>query len=304
MQLRPFRYFLAVAEELHFGRAARRLGMAQPPLSRQIRALEGELGVILFRRTRRDVQLTDAGMVFLAEARVAVEGVDRAVARAQQAARLDHLKVGYTSTVPHTLVFSTVIREYRRLRPQIRLGLQEMSTPRQFEALADGKIDVAFVRSPIPDHPKSIALAPLMRERVFAILRDGHPSAAAETVAPEALANEPLVLTLPGSWLREYVTAMCRDAGSEPLVIQEAEQIADVIPLVAAGLGVSFVPESASNLAAPGLVFRPLSPTGNPAEIALAYRRAETSTPVQQFIALAIDTGDALRQGPERPGRQ
>jgi DNA-binding transcriptional LysR family regulator len=300
MHLRVFRYFLAVAEDLHFGRAARRLGIAQPPLSRQIRALERELGVILFRRTKRDVQLTDAGVVFATEARAAVERVDRAIARVQQAGRVSHLKVGYTSTVPYTPVFSTVIREYRRLRSQIRLGLQEMSTPRQIEALADGEIDVAFLRSPIPDHPKSIALAPLMHERLFAALRDDHPLAGAETVAPAALAREPLVLTLPGSWLRDYVTAMYRDAGSAPNVIQEAEQIADAIPLVAAGLGVSFVPESASSLAAPGIVFRPLSPMNGPAEIALAYRRAEASTLVQAFIALAIDTGDALRRRNER----
>jgi DNA-binding transcriptional LysR family regulator len=296
MQLRPFRYFLAVAEELHFGRAARRLGMAQPPLSRQIRALEQELGVVLFHRTKRDVQLTDAGVVFVAEARTAVERVDRAIARAQQAGRIDRLQIGYTSTVPYTPVFSTVIREYRRLRPGIELGLREMSTPRQLEALADGKIDVAFVRSPIPDHPKSIALAPLMRERLFAALRDDHPLAAAETVAPEALAKEPLILTLPGSWLRDYVTVICREAGSLPHVVQEAQQIADAIPLVAAGLGVSFVPESACNLAAPGVVFRPLSQTSDPAEVALAYRRGEASTPVQAFIALAIDAGDALQR--------
>jgi DNA-binding transcriptional LysR family regulator len=291
MYLRPFRYFLAVAEELHFGRAARRMGIAQPPLSRQIRALEGELGVVLFRRTKRDVKLTDVGLVFLAEARAAVERVDRAIARAQQAGRTEHLEIGYTSTVPYSPVFATVIREYRRRRPQIQLSLTEMTTPQQLAALADGKLDVAFVRSPIPDHPKSIALTPLMRERLFVALRDDHDLAGAETVALEALDREPFILTPVGTWLRDYVAEMCRTIGFEPQVVQEAQQIVDAIPLVAAGLGVSFVPESACTLAAPGIVFRPLSEAGKSAEIALAYRRSEASPPVQAFIALAVDAG-------------
>jgi DNA-binding transcriptional LysR family regulator len=300
MQLRPFRYFLAVAEELHFGRAARRLGMAQPPLSRQIRALERELGVVLFHRTKREVHLTDAGAVFMAEARTAVDQVDRAIARTQQASRISHLEVGYTSTVPYTPVFSAVIREYRRLYPLIDLGLGEMSTARQLEALADGKIDVGFVRSPVPDHPKAITLVPLMRERLFAALREDHPLAGAEAIALDALAGEPLVLTPPGTWLRDHVTAMCREIGVEPRVVQEAQQVTDAIPLVAAGLGMSLVPESACNLAAPGVVFRPLSQTTETAEVALAYRRSEASLPIQTFIALAIDTGNALAQRSER----
>jgi DNA-binding transcriptional LysR family regulator len=291
MHLRSFRYFLAVAEDLHFGRAARRLGIAQPPLSRQIRALEVELGIVLFRRTKRDVQLTDAGVVFLAEARAAVERVDRAIARAQQAGRSEHLEIGYTSTVPYAPVFSTLIREYRRRRPQIQLSLTEMTTPQQLAALADGKLDVAFVRSPIPDHPKSIALAPLMRERLFAALRDDHGLAGGETIALAALAREPFILTPAGTWLRDYLGELCRTLGIEPQIVQESQQIVDAIPLVAAGLGICFVPESACTLAAPGVVFRPLAEGSEAAEIALAYRRGEASTPVQAFIALAVDTG-------------
>lgn len=300
MHLRSFRYFLAVAEDLHFARAARRLGIAQPPLSRQIRALEEELGIVLFRRTKRDVQLTDAGMVFLAEARAAVERVDRAIARVQQAGRSERVEIGYTSTVPYAPVFASVIRSYRRQRPQIELSLQEMTTPQQLAALADGKLDVAFVRSPIPGHPKSIVLAPLMRERLFAALRDDHALASLETVAIQVLAREPFILTPPGTWLRDYVAMTCRTIGFEPQVVQETQQLVDTIPLVAAGIGVSFVPESACTLAAPGVVFRPLAQTSHPAEIALAYRHGEASVAVQAFIALALDAGEALRQG-KRP---
>ncbi len=295
MELRLFRYFLAVAEELHFARAAERLHMAQPPLSRQIRALERELGVVLFHRTKRKVELTGAGMVLLGAARKVLEQVDRAVAIAQQAGRaqIGQLELGYTSTVPYTALFATVIREYRRALPGVHLALCEMTTGRQLKSLLDGRIDVGFVRLPVRDYPKSIELELVMRESFLVVLREDHPLAKAATIEIEALANEPLVLGGIGSGLFNQIDGLCRKAGFQPNVVEEAQQLPAVIALVAAGLGVSIVPKSAKNLAVEGVVYRPLSTGSDHAEVALAYRRNESSSAIHAFIALAVDLAQA-----------
>lgn len=297
MELRLFRYFVAVAEELHFARAAERLHMAQPPLSRQIRALERELGVVLFHRTKRKVELTSAGMVLLGAARKAVEQVDRAVAIAQQAGRgqIGHMALAYTSSVPSTALFPTVIREYRRALPGVQLALCEMTTGRQIKGLLDGRVDIGFVRLPARDCPKSIELALVLRESLLVALRDDHPLANAATIKIDALVKEPLILGGIGAGLFNQIAGLCRKAGFEPHVVEEAQQLAAVIALVAAGLGISIVPKSAKNLTVEGVVYRPLSTRSAHAEVALAYRKNESSSAIHAFVALALDLAHAAK---------
>ncbi len=304
MELRSFRYFLAVAEELHFARAAERLHMAQPPLSRQIRALERELGVVLFHRTKRKVELTGAGMVLLGAARKVLEQADRAVAIAQRAGRgeIGHLDLAYTSTMPYTALFPTVIREYRRALPGVQLGLHEMTTGRQLKGLLDGRVDVGFIRLPVRDCPKSIELTPILREPFLVALRDDHPLAQATAIKIEVLANERLVLGGIGSGLFNQVDGLCRRAGFEPHVVQAAQQLAAVIALVAAGVGISIVPQSAKHLAVEEVVYRPLSTASDQAEVAIACRRNESSSAIHAFVTLTIDLAHASRV--ERPSAE
>ncbi len=290
MELRLLRYFLAVAEELHFARAAARLHMTQPPLSRQIRALERTLGVALFHRTKRKVVLTEAGMAFISAARKVLEQADSAVIVAQQAERgqIGRLEVTYTSSVPFTRLFSTVIRAYRRTFPGVQLALYEMTTARQLQALADRRIDVGFVRTPIHEQPKEIALVSLLREPLLVALRADHQLAHTEAIAAEQLAEE-LFILYPrdiGTGLYEQITEICRKAGFAPRVAQEAQQMAAIIALVSAGLGLSIVPTSVRNLAADGVVYRPLSSPFEQAELVLAYRQDENSPVARAFIDL------------------
>lgn len=295
MELRQFRYFVAVAEELHFGRAAERLHMAQPPLSRQIRALERELGVALFHRTKRKVELTGPGAVFLAEARGAVEQANHAVSAAQLASRAAHLEVTYTSTAPYAPLFSAVIRKYRKALPAVQLALCEMTTTRQLDALADGQADVSFVRPPLRSPPKSIVVAPLLREPLVVALHEDHPLAKAEVIVPEALADEPLILAPRGIGLYDQIVRLCRRAGFEPNVVQEAQQIQAIIALVSAGLGLTLVPASVRSLVAAGVVYRPLAIESDHAELALAHRRDDASAAAQAFITLALEAANDLR---------
>lgn len=294
MELRLFRYFLAVAEELHFARAAERLHMAQPPLSRQIRALERELGVVLFHRTKRKVELTGAGMALLGAARKALEQVDRAVAIAQQAGRgqIGQVELAYTNTVPHTGLFTAVIREYRRALPGVHLALREMAAERQLKSLLDGRVDVGLVRLPVREPPKSIELATVLREPFLVALRSDHPLARLAAIRIESLVKEPLVL---GTGLSGQIVGLCRKADFEPHVAEQAEHLAAAIALVAAGLGISIVPKSAENVAVDGVAYRPLSAGPEHAEVALAYRKNEGSSAIQAFVALALDLARAAK---------
>jgi DNA-binding transcriptional LysR family regulator len=292
MELRHLRYFLAVAEEGHVTRAAERLGIQQPPLSQQIRALEEELGVQLFLRRPRGVELTEAGRALLADARGIMAGVDSAVARARRTARGEQGKVavGFTSSAPFHPFVPAVIREFRESSPEVSLTLEEAGTGDLVEALRAERLDAAFIRSPVAD-TEGIAVHALFEEPMVAALPAGHALAGEEgkTLPLAALAAEKLVLyhRHSGPGLYDAIIGACQRAGFSPDVAQEAPRIVATLNLVAAGLGVSLVPESVAALQMPGVVWRKLA--ARPRLIAalnLATRKTGQEAAAAKFIAL------------------
>ncbi len=293
MELRHLRYFIAVAEEGHVTRAARRLGMQQPPLSQQIRALERELGVQLFRRMPRGVELTDAGKVFLERARDILEEVDRAFASTRRTARGEQgrVVVGFTGSAPFHPFVPRVIRAFREMSPLVSLILEESGSGELVQGLHNETIDAAFIRSPEADLMAGLVVRPLLEEEMVVALPVGHRLARDEHVALklDALATETFVLyKRPGGpGLYDTIIAACRNAGFSPRVGQEAPRILSTLNLVAAGIGVSIVPASLRRLQMDGVMYRML--TGSPelkAPLILACRPGENSAAVQRFIDL------------------
>jgi DNA-binding transcriptional LysR family regulator len=291
VELRHLRSFLAVAEELHFGRAAARLHISQPPLSQQIRRLEDELGARLFRRTKRRVELTPAGQAFLTEARQTVAQAERAVRAAQRAERgeIGELVVGYVTSATYGPL-PDVIRMFRRRFPDVDLGLKNLRSLQQRQALVDRQIDVGFVRPQVAD--SRLAYEPIWRESVVVALPDNHPLARRTAVSVSDLSTELFVvgdLDAPGSFYDEVFT-LCRAAGFTPRVAHRAPDVQAVIALVAAGLGVGPVPATIQGFRRKGLVYRPLRARSFSTEMGLAWRRDEESALVEQFRQVARET--------------
>jgi DNA-binding transcriptional LysR family regulator len=296
MELRHLRYFVAVAEEGHVTRAAERLGIKQPPLSQQIRALERELDILLFRRKPRGVELTDAGRALLDDARFILAYIDRAVATTNRTARGEHgrIAIGFTSTAPYVPFVPRVIRAFREAYPGVSLGLEENTSGQLVEALRDEKLDAIFIRDPVTN-PSGIAVSLLLEEEMVIALPRGHALAVSGSrhkgaaLSLEALATERFVLGRPpvGSGLYHTVMATFAAAGFTPSVAQEAPRMLSTLSLVASGLGITVVPESLQRLHLDGVVYRPLK--GNKKFVAplyLAYRRSENSVVVRRFIDL------------------
>lgn len=299
MELRHLRYFIAVAEEGHVTRASERLGMQQPPLSQQIRALERELDVQLFRRKPRGVELTDAGRAFLERAYAILEEVDRAFATTRRTARGEQgrVVVGFTSSAPFHPFVPRVIRAYRELSPLVSLVLEESGSSELVQGLHNETIDAAFIRSPVAD-VVDLVVRPLLEEDMVVALPAGHPMAgpAADTPLPlAALKNETFILyKRPGGpGLYDTIITACRNAGFSPSVGQEAPRIISTLNLVAAGLGVSIVPASLQRLQMDGVIYRKLSGSaGLSAPLILACRPGENSAAVTRFIEL-VQRSDA-----------
>jgi len=288
MELRHLRYFLAVADELHFGRAAARLHIAQPPLSRQIRQLEEELGFELFARTARRVRLTDAGRAFRDEARSLLGRLGDAVAASRRVARGEAgaLAVGFVASATYGLL-PRLYRRFRERLPDVALSLTEMSSAEQVEALRAGHIQVGLARPPVGDD--ALAVEPLAEEPLVAALPARHPLATAREVPLRALARDAFVLfprqPRPG-WI-DVVQSACAAAGFRPAVAQEALELSTAVTLVAAGIGVTLVPASAQALRLAGVVYRPLRPPA-PATSLLALTRADEPRPVvERFLEVA-----------------
>lgn len=292
MQLRQLQYFVAVAEELHFARAAERLHMAQPPLSRQISALERDLGVTLFRRSKRRVELTDAGALFLLEARRTLEQADRAALVARRAGRgeVGRLEIAYSSSVPFTPLFPQLMKEFHSAYPELELTLGEMTTREQLEALVDGRLDIGFVRPPILyPRPRALALRTLLREPFLVAFHRNHPLAHKSKLTMAALAKERFVMYPAnyGTGFYDQITKLCRNAGFEPIVSQEAKQITAILSLVSAGVGITLIPASMKNIATNDIVYRTIDGAAAEAEVALAYRREDRSNAIKAFVKLA-----------------
>lgn len=295
MELRHLRYFVVLAEELHFGRAAERLGISQPPLSQQIRDLELMVKARLFERTNRRVELTDAGRVFLVEARATLEQARRAALLVGQAERgeVGELKIGFASSAPLIAPFTQTILAFRKALPGVRLVLEEQMSGQQIEALIARRLQIGFIRNPQrPDLPEEIAAIELYREPLAVFLHVEHPLARRhrhEPVPLKQLATEPFVFFPRGSGtsLYDQVTTLCQKAGFNPRIEQEALGNATIIGLVAAGLGVSILPMSLRDIGLANVAACMLSPAGPPTSMWLTYRRHDQSPASARFVALA-----------------
>jgi DNA-binding transcriptional LysR family regulator len=263
MELRHLRYFQAVAEERHFGRAAARLHMAQPPLSQQIRQLEEELGVTLLRRTTRRVDLTPAGEAYLVRVRAILQSVQAA---GDEAVRIGNglegrLVIGCVGSATYSLL-PTLARALREQLPGVDFAFRgEMLSPDQLDALRDGSIDLALMR-PLTDLAQGadVTVTSLRKDRYVVALPEGHRLAGRSRVRVADLRGEDLIVHAGRgrSAMYDAVTALCRDAGFEPTIRHEVAETSTLVTFVAAALGVAVVPEPVSELVVAGAVYRPL----------------------------------------------
>jgi len=291
MELRHLRYFIRVAEELHFGRAAARLGISQPPLSQQIQALEEELGIALFVRTSRRVALTEAGRLFLVEARKTVEQAARAVdvARRARQGEMGELAIGFATSAPFTTVVAQALFAFRKSYPSIHLTLSELPRGAQVQAIADDRLDLGFIRGvDLPALPPTIEARMLMREPLLVAMRVDHPLARTDqAVRIRELRDEPFVFYQReyGAGFNEHIAMLCRNHGFEPAVVQEASGLATLLGLVAAGFGLTVLTRSLSRLHPENVVFRPLDDIAATSMLWLIHR-VPLSTASRQFIDL------------------
>lgn len=304
MELRHLRYFIAVAEEKHMTRAAERLGIQQPPLSMQIRALEQELDAQLFRRQPRGVELTDAGLAFLDRARAILDQVDRAVATTRRTARGEEgrVVVGFTSSAPFHPFVPRVLRAFREVAPLVSLVLEESGSSELVQGLHNEEVDAAFIRSPVAD-VVGLTVRPLLEEKMLVALPTGHIFARRSSFSRSVLlplselAKETFVLyKRPGGpGLYDTIIAACKSAGFSPRVGQEAPRIISTLNLVASGIGVSIVPASLQRLQMDGIVYRKLEDMPQlTAPLILACRRGENAAAVQRFLDLVLTTAQNI----------
>jgi DNA-binding transcriptional LysR family regulator len=260
MELRHLRYFRAVAEELHFGRAAERLHIAQPPLSQQIRQLERELGVTLLVRSTRRVELTPAGSAYLNRAVAILDAVDDATEQAQRIAEgvEGRLAIGCVGSATYSLL-PRLVRALRERLPGVEVSIRgEMLAPAQVSALLASEIDLALLRPPVEQ--SGVLLETVRRDRLLAALPEGHPLALRDELGIADLRDEEFVAHAGHgrSVMNSVLTAMCADAGFVPRVRHEVEETSTLVTLVAAGLGVAIVPDPTAALDIAGVCYRPL----------------------------------------------
>ena len=291
IELRPLRYFVAVAEEMHFGRAAARLHMTQPPLSQTIQALESQLGTPLFSRTRRSVALTAAGRALLPEAQRLLMQAESLPALVQRAAAGEsgQLRLAFVSSADYS-VLPVALREFRSAYPAVQIDLREATSDVQLEELAAGNIDLGILIPPVPDKLKTILdYFPVLTEPlVLALPADSKLATATRKVSLKSCAGLPLIIfprrLAPA--LHDQILGCFRDAGLTPSIEQEAIQMQTIVGLVAAGMGIALVPQSVSNLKRPGVEYRALKEASPLVEIGLAWRRDNTSPVLQAFLDL------------------
>jgi len=291
--MRHLRYFVAVAEELHFGRAAERLHMTQQPLSQQIRQLETELGVLLFHRTKRQVQLTEPGKAFLGEARQILQKADQAVEMVRQVAQGEsgRLKVGFSGFATYSIL-PKVLRVFREFFPRVELELEEMTTSVQVQALQDQQIHLGMMIPPVPDATLNLEL--ILREPFVVILPETHSLATQLELTLLDLANESFILVSrhlePGYY--DQCISLFQKAGFSPKVIQKASQKQTILGLVSASMGVSLAPASIRNIQRTGVVYTTLNAPMSEVDLAAVWRQDEQSPILQKFLKVIRETVD------------
>ncbi|MGG3468506.1 LysR substrate-binding domain-containing protein [Neobacillus pocheonensis] len=287
MELRHIRYFTALAEELNFSRAAERLHIAQPPLSRQIQQLEEEVGVSLFYRTKRHVELTYAGKAFLEKAYQLIDLVDEALYTARMASRAENgkLNIGFLGTA-HSIL--PILSNYREKYPNVSLNLQHIGTKEQIVALQEKRIDIGILTAPI--HTKGVTVKKFKYLPLGAVLPANHPLALrGGPVSILELADESFVMypRSIGSGIYNAIINICHEAGFSPKITVEAHDMQSVLALVSAGMGVSLT--TISHVQTKGVVFRELSDNTITLEAAIAYREDEKSEVLYKFLDIFME---------------
>jgi DNA-binding transcriptional LysR family regulator len=287
MELRHLKYFIAVAEELHFAKAADRLHIAQPSLSKQIQLLERELGFSLFYRTKQKVELLDAGHVLLDEGRRILRQAENAVeaARRTHTGQSGRLIIGFSPSA--TLeVLPRIVRKYRGLYPNVMLELSETPTVRSSELLLDSPLSVGVLRSPSFSNKELYCIETILREPFVVAMPDSHPTAKQDSVRLKELADEPFIVPprQPGWDYADAVFQIFRDSRIEPPIAQEATGILARLSLVAAGIGVALVPASVSNLRVPGVTYRPIKGPSDTTGLALVWKRDSRVSTLRAFL--------------------
>lgn len=296
MELRHLRYFVCVAEEQNIGRAALRLHISQPPLTRQIQQLEEQVGALLFRRTSRGVELTDAGRVLYDEARSILAQAERAAERTHKAAlgRLGRIDVaifgsGIFGVIPQLL------RRFRDAYPEVSITLHTMAKEEQIDALRHHRITVAFNRLMRP--VDGLSCETILTEPIYVAVPSGTALAARTAIAIEELRDHPMVLFPTGSRpsFIDRVHEMCRAAGFVPLVAQEVGDVVHAVALVGTGFGVCLVSHSATCMGIPGVAFRPLyHPTQSRVDLCCIYRSDDDSEILRAFLGSMRDGAEVM----------
>lgn len=296
MELRHLRYFVTVAEELSFSRAAERLNMAQPPLSQQIQSLETELRVKLFDRTKRPLQLTLAGQAFLLEAQSTLANLEQAVQRIQliHQGELGHLSLGFTSSIANGIL-PNILRTFRQQYPAVKLILREENSSMQLQGLRDRQTDIVFVYQ---DHQlfeaTDLDVMLFWQEPLVVALPEKHLLTKRDHVSVADLINEEFVMPSYQvvSGLPEKIYALCEQAGFTPKVALEAVFTVTILGLVAAEIGISILPASVQNLQRTGVVYRPIKEETIANQLIAVWRRQNSSIILQRFLEVAGEWGD------------
>ncbi|WP_069870841.1 LysR family transcriptional regulator [Streptomyces malaysiensis] len=301
MELRQLQYFLAVAEELNFSRAADRLNMTQPPLSAQIRQLEEELDVVLFERSTRKVKITAAGLLFKQSTQELFSQLRKNIDDARRAAKGEwgKLALGF---VPSTTVeiLPPILRDFREKFSDVRLDLHELTPEQQVRGLRDGTLDCACFYLPFaeidPFGDRNLASTAISREPLVAALPPDHRLAAQRKIQVGDLADEPFVLVggHSGQGLREIILEQCRRGGFVPHIVQEAALIQTIAGLVASGVGVALIPASVRRIQKIGIAYRALQQDPLDCEMGLIWMRENNSPVLTGFIDVARETNAAL----------
>jgi DNA-binding transcriptional LysR family regulator len=290
MDFRQFRYFVAAAEELHFGRAAERLGIAQPAMSQQIKILEAQMGVRLFSRAKKRVELTEAGQTFLAEIRAVLTSADKAISIAQDTARgeMGKIEIGFVGSVMFTPTFPHLLKHYRTRHPGVQLELHEMAAMRQIDAVLAQHMDIAIVRGPLLSAlPEGLTSFILAKHLLVAVLPANHPLASASILELSQLAHEDFLVLDDSSKISftPLLQRLCREARFEPRITLRLSEVATLIHLVGAGHGVSIIPDLAAHLNLPDVYFAPLQGVEAYSELLVVSRKFERSEAVQSMLA-------------------
>ena len=289
MELRHLRYFVAVAEERSFSRAAERLGIKQPPLSTQIRQLEKEMETQLFRRLTRGVELTAAGKLFLEQTRAVLRQIEQAKIDVKRRARGEtgQISVGAADACYFHPRVHLIASEFFKSYPDVVTSAEESNTATLIASLHAGKLDAAFVRSPTAEFD-SLALEPVAEEDTLAALVEGHPLRGSSSISLTSFAKEKIIITprALNTGLHDSVIAACQHAGFEPVLGREAPSIIAMIAMVADGFGASIVPQSLSRLRLDGVIYLPIRGHRPAAPIYLAYRLDERSPTVRNLVSI------------------